>query len=357
MHTSLSCFRFVSRRFDALNFYHSVVLLLIEDKGFAGLGEGEDKGYMELAEGLGVKTWSVSHGHCIERHSHQGSSAGLGLEVSPRLGPTSFSHASPSSARLSPGYPSKGSDMARSNSNEQHYCVYDSSAYFIRDIATGKEVLIFGDIEPDSVSFSPRNKRVWSEAAPKIVAGQLGAVFIECSYDDSRSDDTLFGHLTPRYVMEELQVLGAQVQAYQRQSDTRKRKQPGDHTAPRRRSTRTSVGNSPTPISPMSKPTQRTSFDFQVTQADGTMEEMTEGVGERDSEASTSATPTQTLAVRDKASLPLKGVKVVIIHMKEKLDDGPAIEDLVLQELLEHEDESPLGCEFIIARNGEVLYF
>lgn len=78
----------------------------------------------------------------------------------------------------------------------------DSSAtYFIRDSATGKELIIFGDVEPDSISSNPRNKRIWQQAAPKIVSGNLSGIFIECSYDDSRDEDMLFGHLSPRYLV------------------------------------------------------------------------------------------------------------------------------------------------------------
>ncbi|KAI4142918.1 MAG: hypothetical protein LQ340_007170, partial [Diploschistes diacapsis] len=87
----------------------------------------------------------------------------------------------------------------------------DSSAFFILDEHTHKEVLIFGDVEPDSLSLSPRTARVWADAAPKIVAGLLCAIFIECSYDDSQSDETLFGHLNPRHLVAELCVLADKV--------------------------------------------------------------------------------------------------------------------------------------------------
>ena len=56
-----------------------------------------------------------------------------------------------------------------------------SSAFFVLNEETGKEILIFGDIEPDSVSMSPQNYKVWRTAAPKVVNGNLKAIFIECS--------------------------------------------------------------------------------------------------------------------------------------------------------------------------------
>ena len=54
--------------------------------------------------------------------------------------------------------------------------------------------------------------------------------------------------------------------------------------------------------------------------------------------------------------LPLRGLKVVIIHVKDKLNDGPRAGDVILQELVEHEGELRLGCEFIVSEAGQDLY-
>ena len=86
-----------------------------------------------------------------------------------------------------------------------------SSAYFIRNDEDGKEVLIFGDVEPDSVSISPRNHIVWDDAATKFAHGHLKAVFIECSYDDSVRNEDLYGHLCPRHLLAELNFLAQAV--------------------------------------------------------------------------------------------------------------------------------------------------
>lgn len=335
-----------------------ITYMRLVEGGSPALGDGEGKGYMEICEGLSIKTWGVSHGHCIERHSHRGSNAGLEHPViSPRLGPTSFSQLqvvprSTSAQSLSPAH-----ELARSEARD-HICVYDSSAYFVRDIATGREVLIFGDVEPDSISLSPRNQRVWSDAAPKIVTSQLAAIFIECSYDDTRSDDMLFGHLTPRYLIEELKVLGAQVHACKRQiKETKKRKRASDGLELRRRSTRSSLGKE-SPVSPKGPPPRPRSFEIEVTQADGSTGEG-KGVTLIDDSIDDEASTVRDLVLREseKGYLPLKGVKVVIIHLKEKLDDGPEIGDIVLRELLEYEDEEQLGCEFVLPKFGEALYF
>lgn len=187
-----------------------------------GLGSGEGKGYVEVCEGLSVKVWSVSHGHCMENHWHRGSSVGLHgaptpvaafaqehFEGSPRRRVSSIPH-SLSLGTGVPGYQSPRYFPSHQPTGD-NVCVYDSSAYFIRDIKSGREVLIFGDVEPDSISLSPRNHQVWLDAAPKIAKGLLRAILIECSYDERQSDDTLFGHLCPRFLMEELQALARQV--------------------------------------------------------------------------------------------------------------------------------------------------
>ncbi|KAI5808599.1 cAMP phosphodiesterases class-II-domain-containing protein, partial [Peziza echinospora] len=139
--------------------------------------------YVPVAEGLSVQAWGVSHGHCMKKHSHKASTAGLSVSVQ-----------SPATCD-SPSTP----------------CVYDSTTYFIRDAATNEEVLMWGDVEPDSLSLSPRNFVVWNEAARKVNIGTLKAVFIECSFDNSQPDEFLFGHLTPKHLYAELTALATRV--------------------------------------------------------------------------------------------------------------------------------------------------
>ena len=98
-------------------------------------------------------------------------------------------------------------------------CVVDSCMYLIRDIATGKEIAIFGDIEPDSVSLTPRNAFLWAKIAPVFDAGRLGAMLIECSYDNSVAEDRLYGHMAPRYLMEELKAFAEAVETYRQEKD------------------------------------------------------------------------------------------------------------------------------------------
>ncbi|KAI1261905.1 cAMP phosphodiesterase class-II [Xylariaceae sp. FL1019] len=331
-----------------------VTYMRLVEGGSPALGEGEGKGYVEISDGLSVKLFSVSHGHCIEKHGHRGSSA------SSRYG--SFDASSLASPRGAPGSnaasgPSPLFRTSTAGQEKESMCVYDSSAYFIRDNATGREVLMFGDVEPDSISLSPRNQGIWQEAAPRIANGNLAAIFIECSYDNSQTDDRLFGHLTPRYVIQELKSLAAAVeiakQSPSKLDATKKRKRDSEeaYQMANRKSARS--GAEDNPVSPKStRPAKRTS-----------------GLTDQ-SEAETPhiATPTAELALRDfeQKAVPiiqapettnaLKGLKVVIIHVKERLTDGEDPKDTILRELREHEREAQLGCEYVISSTGSSFF-
>ncbi|KAK9457019.1 cyclic-AMP phosphodiesterase, partial [Dipodascopsis uninucleata] len=95
-------------------------------------------------------------------------------------------------------------------SNSSHAAIaYESTAYFVRDENTGRELLMFGDVEPDSISINPRNRAVWSAAAVKFSRGQLAGIFIECSYPSIQPDHSLFGHLSPKFLIQELKMFAA----------------------------------------------------------------------------------------------------------------------------------------------------
>jgi cAMP phosphodiesterase len=322
-----------------------VTYMRLVDGGSPAIGEGEGQGYLEVSDGLAVKTWSVSHGHCIERHSHRGSQSSQG----DRFGSTDFSGvASPRIITTAPSHShagGTGTPMSRVNSlmnqasqqspggEMERICVYDSSAYFIRDVATGCEVLIFGDVEPDSISLSPRNLRVWQEAAPKIASGMLTSIFIECSFEDSQSDERLFGHLKPYYIVEEMRVLANEVEHARRigVSESKKRKRDADDGSlpVRRRSTRSPFGFEE-PVSPKSsKPSRGPTLEV--------------------------VTPTSEaeLTVCMPQEQPLRGLKVVVIHVKDKLSDGPPLGETILGQLKEHEEAAKLGCEFVISFVGQ----
>ncbi|OAP64296.1 hypothetical protein AYL99_00268 [Fonsecaea erecta] len=194
------------------------------------LGLGESRGYVNVCDGLATKCWSISHGKCHRRqHSasfQHGDSFGYPDYNFPsrRLSRISDDHGyfaavaqqqsqnagayPPGPVQMSTGPVTPGGPLASSILDNSHlFEPVSSSAFFIRNDATGNELLIFGDVEPDLVSMSPRNHIVWDDAAGKVASGMLKAIFIECSYDDSVRNEDLYGHLCPRHLVAELTFL------------------------------------------------------------------------------------------------------------------------------------------------------
>ena len=81
----------------------------------------------------------------------------------------------------------------------------ESTAFLIE---SGDDALLcLGDTGPDSVEETDNLLRIWQAVAEKAKNGSLKAIIMESSYTSDRPDDLLFGHLTPKYVMQELHVL------------------------------------------------------------------------------------------------------------------------------------------------------
>jgi cAMP phosphodiesterase len=238
-------------------------------------GRGETLGYVQACHGLLTKCLGASHGH-YNPHYH-------------KEGPPDLSAPSPRDAAANPG--------------SHGHAVIESSAFFIRDQYTGREVIVFGDIEPDSISDHPRNKHIWEAAAPHIAQGALRAIFIECSYDDSVDDTFLYGHLCPRHLISELSVLAAKVE--------------------------------------QSRQTGRGGFGVSDELAETDMNDPRVAVRENEK------TP---------EFLPLAGLSVYVIHVKDCFLDGPARGDRILQELRTQGKEAGLGCEFHVPSAGEGIW-
>ncbi|KAG5341048.1 hypothetical protein C0989_011907 [Termitomyces sp. Mn162] len=102
---------------------------------------------------------------------------------------------------------------------------YGSTAFFIRHNAQNHEFLFFGDVEPDTIADEPRTINVWRAAASKIPQ-KLSAIFIECSWPSGRSDDTLYGHLNPAHLVDELVVLATEVVKFRKGEDANVRIKP-----------------------------------------------------------------------------------------------------------------------------------
>lgn len=80
-----------------------------------------------------------------------------------------------------------------------------STAFLVNN--NGKYLLYLGDTGPDEVERSTNLKLLWQAIAPLIKAGKLKALMIEVSFPNEQPDKTLFGHLTPIWLMKEMAVL------------------------------------------------------------------------------------------------------------------------------------------------------
>ena len=331
--------------------------------GNVALGEGEGRGYIEVCEGLEVKSRSVSHGHCMKKHPNRNNGQEIMAHHRRSSRGAEFS-SSPDRRRGSlpqPEYESRYVNMP---------CVIDSTAFFIRAEATGEEILVFGDVEPDSISLSPRNARVWADAATKIVSGLLKAIFIECSYTDAQTDETLFGHLAPRHLIAELAVLAECVRSSQVDADPlqhlkpklqtpsgeslkkRKREHSSvDGRVARGRGPRTDFRTSRS-ISPSTRVHE--TIDAAVLSDASSTRRLRPQIPNRDS--SNREALLQAAIPKPQAPKPLEGLRVVIIHIKDNLLDSPDAAETIVRELRAHEHYHQLGVDFIIPERGGYMY-
>lgn len=90
-----------------------------------------------------------------------------------------------------------------------HSNPYESAAFLIRNVED--YVLYFGDTGPDEVEKTDKMRLVWEAVAPLVKSGKLKGIFLEVSYPNVQQDRQLYGHLTPRWLMHELNVLANMV--------------------------------------------------------------------------------------------------------------------------------------------------
>ena len=86
-----------------------------------------------------------------------------------------------------------------------HVSPYESSAFLVRNNNT--YLLYLGDTGADEVEKSNQLEQLWKAIADKVIAHSLKAIFIEVSFDNAMPDKSLYGHLTPRLLMQEMKVL------------------------------------------------------------------------------------------------------------------------------------------------------
>ncbi len=78
------------------------------------------------------------------------------------------------------------------------------STVFLLKNKEGNVMAYFGDTGPDDVEESVHLSQVWSQLASFVKEGRLKGIIIEVSYGNETSDEALYGHLTPNWLLKEL---------------------------------------------------------------------------------------------------------------------------------------------------------
>lgn len=86
---------------------------------------------------------------------------------------------------------------------------YQSTAFLIE--SQGEYLLYFGDTAPDALEKVKHIKTIWEQVAPLVKKKKLHGIFLECSFTNKTPDHLLYGHLKPKYVLEELNKLAEMV--------------------------------------------------------------------------------------------------------------------------------------------------
>ncbi|MEY4456699.1 MAG: hypothetical protein RLY15_963, partial [Bacteroidota bacterium] len=60
---------------------------------------------------------------------------------------------------------------------------------------------------PDEVEHSNQLAKLWNHIAPLVQKKQLKSIFIEVSFSNKVADGSLYGHLTPNWLMKEMNNL------------------------------------------------------------------------------------------------------------------------------------------------------
>ncbi len=82
---------------------------------------------------------------------------------------------------------------------------YESTAFLIGN--QGSYMLYLGDTGSDEVEKSTKLHELWEYIAPLIKSKALKGIMIEVSFPDEQPIKSLFGHLTPHLLMQEMAVL------------------------------------------------------------------------------------------------------------------------------------------------------
>ncbi|KAH8432281.1 3',5'-cyclic-nucleotide phosphodiesterase PDE1 [Aspergillus melleus] len=306
---------------------------------FQRLAEGgsrdEERGYVRACEGLMTQCFAVSHGRRKLEHQQQDTTPTPDMHSVRQSMPSSADRTMSQLDDPTPFVPSLSPAPGQAPSSRSPREVpemVESSAFFIRDRSSGKEIIIFGDVEPDSVSAYPRNRRVWEMAAPKIISGALRAIFIECSYDDSVKDENLYGHLNPRHLIAELKVLAQLVTKLKHGADRKRKRSPSptgegaaDEPSSSRVCTRSQTKSKTSPVVLI----ENSSSSLVADEDDG--------IGWSEQEK------------------PLVGLHIYPIHIKDDINEKECVVDRIWSQFDVRANFEDLGCLVCVPRRGEEI--
>lgn len=89
--------------------------------------------------------------------------------------------------------------LAHSNLTSTAFLLKSNDAY----------ILYLGDVGPDEIEKSDKLHKLWQAIAPLVKNKRLKGIMIETSFKNEQPDKTLFGHLTPKWLMKEMDDLAA----------------------------------------------------------------------------------------------------------------------------------------------------
>jgi cAMP phosphodiesterase len=87
--------------------------------------------------------------------------------------------------------------LSHSNLQRSAFLINSNDAY----------ILYLGDVGPDEIEKSHNLHALWQAIAPLVKNKKLKAIMIETSFPNEQPDKTLFGHLTPKWLMKEINDL------------------------------------------------------------------------------------------------------------------------------------------------------
>jgi 3',5'-cyclic-nucleotide phosphodiesterase len=111
--------------------------------------------------------------------------------------------------RLTPGKEIEvpNTDLKVTPFSLSHVNPYESSAFLVNN--NENYILYLGDTGADTIENTDKLSNLWKSIAPLVIKHQLKCIFIEVSFDNSIADKSLFGHLTPKLLMQELNKLNS----------------------------------------------------------------------------------------------------------------------------------------------------